>query len=70
MPRMLEVTACMREHGISGFPDPSTSPPSNPAGNSAIVGSGGYFLAIPKSIDTSSPAFEQAAAACDFGPGR
>ncbi len=68
--RMLEVSACMRKHGISGFPDPSTSPPSNPAGNSAIIGSGGYFLAIPKSIDTSSPAFKQAAAACNFGPGR
>ncbi len=68
--RMLEVSACMRKHGISGFPDPSTSPPSNPAGNSGIIGSGGYYLAIPKSIDTSSPAFEQAAAACNFGPGR
>ncbi len=68
--RMLGVSACMRKHGISGFPDPSTSPPSNPAGNSAVIGSGGYYLAIPKSIDTNSPAFEQAAAACNFGPGR
>jgi hypothetical protein len=66
---MLEVSACMRKHGISGFPDPSTSPPSNP-GNSAILGNGGVYLAIPKSIDTSSPVFEQAAAACNFGPGR
>jgi len=68
--RMLDVSACMRKHGISGFPDPSTSPPSNPAGNSAIIGSGGYYLAIPKSIDTSSLAFKQAAAVCNFGPGR
>lgn len=67
--RMLEVSACMRKHGISGFPDP-TSTPSNRAGNSAIIGSGGYHLAIPKSVDTSSPAFEQAAAVCNFGPGR
>ncbi len=67
--RMLEVSACMRKHGISGFPDPSTSPPSNP-GNSGIIGNGGYYLAIPKSIDTSSPAFKQAAATCNFGPGR
>jgi hypothetical protein len=59
----------MRKHGILRFADPTTSPPSNP-GNSAIVGSGGYFLAIPNSIDTSSPAFERAAAACNFGPGR
>jgi hypothetical protein len=64
--RMLAVSACMRKHGISGFPDPSTSPPSSPAGNSAIVGNGGYYLAIPKSIDTSSPAFERAAAACNL----
>jgi len=62
--RMLGVSACMRKHGISGFPDPSTSPPSSSAGNSAMLGGGGYFLAIPKSIDTRSPAFERAAAAC------
>jgi hypothetical protein len=68
--RMLNVSACMRQHGIPGFPDPSTSPPSNQAGNGAVIGSGGYYLAIPKSIDTSSPAFERAAAACNFGPGR
>ncbi len=67
--RMLGVSACMRKHRISGFPDPSTSPPSNP-GNSAIVGTDGYYLAIPKSIDTNSPAFKQAAAACNFGPGK
>ena len=65
--RMLEVSSCMRKHGISQFPDPITSPPSSSA---AIIGRGGYFLAIPKSIDTSSPAFEQAAAACNFGPER
>jgi hypothetical protein len=67
--RILNVSACMRKHGISGFPDPSASPPSNP-GNGAVIGGGGYFLAIPKSIDTSSPAFQQAATACNFGPGR
>jgi hypothetical protein len=55
----------MRKHGISGFPDPTTSPPSNP-GNSGILGHGGYYLAIPKSIDANSPAFEQAAAACNL----
>ncbi|MGA2163517.1 MAG: hypothetical protein ABSH36_03515 [Solirubrobacteraceae bacterium] len=64
--RMLTVSDCMRKHGIAGFPDPTTSPPSNPAGNSAIIGSGGYHLAIPDSIDTNSSAFEQAAVACDL----
>jgi hypothetical protein len=64
--RMLGVSACMRKHGISGFPDPTTSLPPNSAGNSAILGNGGYFLAIPKSIDTRSPAFERAATACNL----
>lgn len=68
--RMLDVSDCMRKHGISGFPDPTTSPPSSSAGNSGIIGSGGDYLAIPNSIDTSSPAFKQAAAVCNFGPGR
>ncbi len=67
---MLGVSACMRKHGISGFPDPSTSPPSNLAANSTIIGNGGYYLEISKSIDTSSSAFTRAAAACNFGPGR
>jgi hypothetical protein len=66
---LLQMSECMRRHGISSFPDPqSGSPPSNPAGYSAIIGRGGYFLAIPSSIDTNSPAFKQAATACKFGP--
>lgn len=63
--RMLEVSACMRKHGISGFTDPTASPPSN-TGNGEILGNGGYYLTIPKSIDTNSPAFEQAAATCNL----
>jgi hypothetical protein len=67
--QLLQVSQCMRQHGISSFPDPQTgSPPSNPAGYSAVLGLGGYFLAIPSSIDTKSPAFRQAATACKFGP--
>ena len=67
---MLAVSACIRKHGITDFPDPTTSPPSNPAGYRGIMTFGGSFLAIPQSIDTNSPTFERAAAACDFGPGR
>jgi hypothetical protein len=63
---MLAVSACMRKHGISGFPDPTSSLPSNSTPSSAILGNGGYFLAIPKSIDTRSPAFGRAAAACNL----
>jgi hypothetical protein len=69
--QLLQISECMRRHGISSFPDPRPgSPPANLGGYSAIVGHGGYLLAIPSSIDMSSPAFKQAATACDFGPRR
>jgi hypothetical protein len=63
----LTISECMRQHGISGFPDPTLSLPSSPAGYSAIIDRGGVILAIPKTIDPRSPTFEQAAAACGFG---
>ncbi len=63
---MLQISQCMRRHGISGFPDPTVSPPSSPAGHSAVLGHGGVFLAIPSAIDTQSPAFKQAAVVCGF----
>ncbi|MGH2894671.1 MAG: hypothetical protein ACRDRO_12980, partial [Pseudonocardiaceae bacterium] len=54
---------------ISCFPDPTTGPPPSPgSGYSAVLGHGGVFLAIPNSINTQSPAFKQAAQACNFGP--
>lgn len=67
--QMLRVSECMRAHGISGFPDPTTKPPSVGAGYSAVLGHNGVFLAIPDSIDAQSPAFKHAAAVCSFGPG-
>ena len=67
--QLLATSECMRAHGISGFPDPTTSPPSlGGSGSSAVLGRGGYFLAIPSSIDVQSPAFKQAAMVCNFGP--
>jgi hypothetical protein len=63
---MVETSQCMRRHGISGFPDPTTSLPSSPAGYSSIADRGGIVLAIPDTINESSPAFKQAAAACGF----
>jgi hypothetical protein len=64
--QMLHVSQCMRRHGVSGFPDPTLSPPSSPTGYSEVVDRGGVVLAIPNTIDTASPAFKQAAAACGF----
>jgi hypothetical protein len=67
--QLLQISQCMRRRGISGFPDPRTgSPPSSLTGYSLILGTRGYFLAIPSAIDPGSPAFKQAASACKFGP--
>jgi hypothetical protein len=66
---LLKVSECMRAHGITGFPDPTTTPPSPGApGYGVVMGRDGVFLAIPNSINVQSPAFRQAAAACNFGP--
>jgi hypothetical protein len=70
MAQALRVSQCMRAHGISGFPDPTTRQPSNPSDYSAVMGHNGVWLAIPNSINPQSPAFEQAATACGFGPKR
>ncbi|MGH3431163.1 MAG: hypothetical protein ACRDQZ_26945 [Mycobacteriales bacterium] len=64
--RMLHISRCMRAHGISGFPDPTPSAPSDRAGYSSIMSNGGAWLAIPDSIDLGTPAFNHAAAACNL----
>jgi hypothetical protein len=61
-----QVSVCMRQHGVSGFPDPTLNPPSSPAGYSALLDRGGVVLAIPDTINVQSPVFEQAATACGF----
>ncbi len=47
----LRAAACMRSHGIVGFPDPTFS-------------GGGVSFPIPSSIDTRSPRFTQARQTC------
>lgn len=67
--QMLQLSQCMRAHGLATFPDPTTTQP-NPAASggrpSLALGRGGVFLVLPSSINPQSPAFEQAAAACNF----
>jgi hypothetical protein len=63
--RMLQLTKCMRAHGVSGFPDPTLSAP-NRADFIDIMSNDGVWLAIPNSIDPQSPTYGQAAAACNF----
>lgn len=65
--KMRQTSQCMREHGISGFPDPTRTPPANPSGYSSISDADGAYLAMPDTINTQAPAFKQAARACHFG---
>ena len=63
------VAQCMRRHGVSGFPDPATSVPSNPAAKYGMIADrDGAILAIPATINTDSTAFTQAATTCGFMP--
>ncbi len=63
----LKVSQCMRRHGISGFPDPGSSVPSNPVGIRMIMDDDGVILLLPFTLNTLSPAFAQAATACNLG---
>ncbi|HEX4009319.1 MAG TPA: hypothetical protein VHX62_04900 [Solirubrobacteraceae bacterium] len=65
--QMLQISQCMRSHGITGFPDPTTTPPGGPGNFALVMGRGGVYLAIPNSLNPQSPAFMQAAKACNFG---
>jgi hypothetical protein len=63
---MLKVSECMRRHGISNFPDPTTSIPSNRKGIGVIADRNGVILIFPRDFDEQSPQFTRAAAACSF----
>lgn len=63
---MVQTSACMRAHGVSGFPDPTTTPPASPSGYSIIEGIGGLYILVPKTIVVNSPAFKSASLACNF----
>ncbi len=61
---MVAQSECMRSHGVTGFPDPTLTPPTSVGGDRSVIGRDGVFLAIPNTIDVNSPAFKQAAAVC------
>jgi len=63
----LKFSECMRAHGVTGFPDPTASPPPRLSGYSAVIRRGVY-LAIPDTINMGAPTYRRAAAACRFGP--
>ena len=62
----LKISECMRSHGVTGFPDPTTKLPSSPAGYGEVIDRGGVALAVPRTIDVQSPVYRKAAAACGF----
>ncbi|MGA2929194.1 MAG: hypothetical protein ABSG43_25025 [Solirubrobacteraceae bacterium] len=66
--QLRQIATCMRHHGIPDFPDPvrapTTGPSGLPPGANREADYRGVLLAFPATLDTSSPAFEQAATAC------
>ena len=64
--RVRKVAVCMRAHGISQFPDPSTTRPriSALSGAREITDVDGAYLVFPSPLDMESPAYDRAAAAC------
>lgn len=66
--QLFAAAACMRRHGVTGFPDPTSTPPTTQQGYSLIEGLGSnLFLEVPSTIDPVSPAFKHAARVCHFG---
>ena len=63
---MLKVTQCMRRHGIYDFPDPTTSMPKIMPSGGDVSDRDGVILVFPPGLDTASPQFTKAAAACEL----
>lgn len=61
-----QVSECMRQHGVTDFPDPTFKAPSSPVGYSILEDRGGVILAVPSTINPQSPVFLNAAKACHF----
>jgi hypothetical protein len=61
-----QLSECMRQHGVRGFPDPTLGRPSAPAAKSLVVDLNGVVLAMPSTINPSAPAFVHAAETCHF----
>lgn len=59
------VKACVQRS--SRFPDPTTPPPTGPAGYSGVLTRNGVSFAIPTTTDIESPPVQQAATACHLG---
>ncbi len=62
----VKIAECMRAHGLTTFPDPTSSPPSTlPAPNAVFLGGSYGAFSLTASM-VQSPAFNKAAATCGF----
>jgi hypothetical protein len=70
--KLLRIARCMRQHGISEFPDPRTAvPPSSglsPGKYREITDYDGAILLFPATIDMQAPAYRHALTACGAPP--
>ena len=66
--KLLKIAECMRQHGITQFPDPRTSVPANPSGIREITDFDGAILLFPSTIDIQSPAYRNDLSACGAPP--
>lgn len=56
---LVKFSACVRSHGVPGFPDPSTSETPN------SFGIDGYNFDLPAGLNLESPAYQSAERACE-----
>jgi hypothetical protein len=71
--RLLAWAKCMRQHGISGLPDPKPDPVPGPSSAAAghfgtVMGDGGYWVGIPFDDNAHSPAFMRMSTTCGESP--
>jgi hypothetical protein len=66
--KMVKLARCVRQHGISEFPDPTTTNPGFGAGITQITNYDGVYLAFPSTLNLQSPAYKHALAACGAPP--
>jgi hypothetical protein len=68
--KLFKIARCMRQHGISEFPDPTTTRPSHldPVKYREMTDYDGAILLFPATIDMQAPAYRQALTACGAPP--
>jgi hypothetical protein len=70
---LLAWAKCMRQHGVSGLPDPKPDPPPGPSSSATsrfgtVMGDGGYWVGIPYNDDAHSPTFIRLSTRCGMSP--